>query len=672
MAAAVAQTQDISQNSLLKGSYRFRHVAIQLVDSNFNPTGITASSGTITFDGGGSYTITGTSVDPQVSGGAPTVLNVTAKYAIGSNGTGYLTNPLFPNDPNSYIYGAVAQGVYTGSSTESQDNGFTVNDLFVAIPVAAIPTNASFTSSYQTGLLDFAGASSTAIKNALFALSPNGAGAFSAIALNGQASNQGVAGLTQSVTGATYNFNTDGSATLTVPLATGALSANALFTGSKTMFQSTDGNFILGWTPGGYDIFFGVKSLAGTATNSLTGGLYFTAAVEDGPGAGSSGMDSYAGSTRLFGNANGDGIIHQRLNSPGGLSFDFGSDDLLVLNANGAAGPDFSGYNYIFGAGGKAFVAVGTSGFFSLVVGTQAPTFSGTGVYLFPTGVVNAANYQPVTASIAPGELITLFGTGLASGPVTAPKSGFPTTLGGVSVTINNIACPIYYVSPGQIAVTVPYAVASNTTGLANIQVINNGTKSNVVQMYLTDAAPGSFSQTQTGIGLAAAQHAATGQLLTSGNPAQPGEYISLYVTGLGTVTPSITDGSPGPSSPFSNANVYSSGNLSVLFIDFKLGGTPVAGVIQFAGLAPGLTGIYQVNVQVPSSGLGSGDQVYVEFITDFALVNQIQIPFGSALLKVTAPAERPVSRASAVRPRGTKSTARRVPRGLPSTDSQE
>ena len=64
--------------------------------------------------------------------------------------------------------------------------------------------------------------------------------------------------------------------------------------------------------------------------------------------------------------------------------------------------------------------------------------------------------------------------------------------------------------SPTQLSVIVPYEVASNQTGLANIQVTNNGVKSNVVQMYLTDAAPGSFSQNENGIGLAAALHAAT------------------------------------------------------------------------------------------------------------------------------------------------------------------
>ena len=175
---------------------------------------------------------------------------------------------------------------------------------------------------------------------------------------------------------------------------------------------------------------------------------------------------------------------------------------------------DFNGYEYIFGDGGQAFVAIGTNGNFSLLVGMHAAAFSGPGVYLNPIGVVNAASYQPITASLAPGELITLFGTGLS--PVTMSMQGgqaFPPTLGGVSVSIDGIPCPIYYVSPTQMSVIVPYEVASNQTGLANIQVTNNGVASNVVQMYLTDAAPGSRSRNnaENGIGYAAALHAATG-----------------------------------------------------------------------------------------------------------------------------------------------------------------
>ena len=282
-AIAVAQTQDNSQNSLLKGSYRFRHVAVQNVDFFYNPTEITASYGTITFDGAGNYTIAGTSVDSVGGSGFGGPLNVTGTYAIGSSGAGYLTNPIYPTDYSAYIYGAVAQGVFAGSSTESENNGNIFNDIFIAIPVGTAPTNAGFTSQYQTGVLDYtASADSSAIKNALFELSPDGKGGFGAITLNGQAANQNASTLTQTVTGATYNFSADGSATLTIPLPTGVTSANALLTGSRTMFESADGNFILGWTATGYDIFFGVKALAVPGTNLLSQGLYFTTALEDG------------------------------------------------------------------------------------------------------------------------------------------------------------------------------------------------------------------------------------------------------------------------------------------------------------------------------------------------------------------------------------------------------
>jgi uncharacterized protein (TIGR03437 family) len=637
LAAAYGQTQDTSQNSLLKGNYHFRHIAIQTVDANGNPTEVTATYGLIAFDGVGGYTITGTQVDNTISSGAAKAFSTTGTYAIGSNGTGYVSSPLYPTLYSDYEFGAVAQGVFTGSSTEAEGQGNVLNDIFVAIPTGTTPTNASFNAAYQTGVLDFAGGGITAIKNALFKLSANGAGGFGTIALAGQASNQTAATVTQTVTGATYGFNSDGSATLTIPLPSGVTSANALFTGTKTMFESTDGNFILGWTAGGYDIFFGVKALAIPGTNGITKGLYFTAGLEDSPSLTTgTGVDSYYGSLSSFGDTAGDAIEHARLNYPGFYSYDFGTDDIVQLNTDGTiASPDFSGYQFIFGDAAQAFVGIGTGGNFALVTGLHAASFSlplpSGAVYLNPIGVVNAASYQPITASLAPGELITLYGTGLS--PVTMTTIGgvaFPTTLGGVSVAIDSIPCPLYYVSPTQIAAVVPYEIASNQTGLANIQVTTSGTPSNVVQMYFQDSAPGVFSQNQEGIGLASARHATTGVPINGNSPAQPGEYISLYLTGLGTVTPTIPDGALGPSSTLSVADVYPD-NLSVYFNDYTNGSTGVSGTIQFAGLAPGLAGLYQINVQVPKTGLGAGDNVYVEIVTDYADINQIQIPYGSS-----------------------------------------
>jgi uncharacterized protein (TIGR03437 family) len=117
---------------------------------------------------------------------------------------------------------------------------------------------------------------------------------------------------------------------------------------------------------------------------------------------------------------------------------------------------------------------------------------------------------------------------------------------------------------------------------------------------------PGVFSQSQNGIGFAAARHAATEELVDQANPAQPGEYISIYMTGLGAVTPAIADGAVGPSNPLSTADCWTNGSISVVFNDYGPGASSesdVVGTIQFAGHAPGQAGLYQVNVQVPTTG---------------------------------------------------------------------
>jgi uncharacterized protein (TIGR03437 family) len=331
-------------------------------------------------------------------------------------------------------------------------------------------------------------------------------------------------------------------------------------------------------------------------------------------------------------------------------SEDYGTDDQIVMSANGSAGPDFGGYQYFFGDGGQAFVAIGTNGNYSLLVGMHAASFSGPRVYLSPIGVVNAASFQPVTASIAPGELLELLGTGLAPTTIQVPGGQpFPTTgLGGVTVTINNIPCPVYAIGPTALSVGVPYAVALNQTGLANVQINNNGVLSNVVQVYLTDAAPGAFAfPIPDGIGYAAATHL-SGQVITQANPVQPNENIVLYLTGLGTVTPTIVDGAIASSTTLSYSDLFNTGNLTVNFNDYTNGTAGNPGTVGFAGLVPTLAGLYQINVQVPSSGLVAGDNVYIEFITDAADVDQIQIPYGAGAVTPTDVAAKAAARQKA------------------------
>jgi uncharacterized protein (TIGR03437 family) len=639
------QTLDNSGNGMLNGGFRFRQVAALAYDNNGFVTQVRAAYGAITFDGAGNYTITGSYIDNTVSKGAPQTLSVNGTYVIGSNGTGYIANPFAPTTASSRIYGAVAQGVFTGSSTE--EINVYLNDLFVAIPVGSPPTNSSFTGSYWAGVLDFTGASDAALKNAMFQLNPNGQGGFGNITVTGQDYSVNSNSITQTVAGGTYSFAGDGTSTLNLPLPSGVSSSSSLFAGTKTMFLSADGNFILGWTATGYDIFVGVRAMTTQAGNSTFQGLYYTGALED---TSYCGIDSYSGSV-LSAAGDGNQIVHQRANQPlcELYAYDYVTDNVSQIGSNGTTpNPDLNGYTYAFGAGGQAFVAVGTGGFFSLTLGLHSKNFSGSGVYLTPNGIFNAASYAPVTAGLAPGELITLFGSGFTNSPQSVQGGQpFPMSLGGVQVTINNTPCPIYFVSPAQISVIVPYGVS--TAPLVAIQVSNNGALSNTVTLYETDELPGVFTQNQAGYGVAAMLHASNGSVVTASNPAKTGEYISVFLTGLGTVTPAIQDGVLGPSNPLSNADVNRLGELLVYFNDYSASSSQ-QGTIQYAGLAPGLAGLYQLNVQVPAK-VGPGN-VYLEIVVAnqgdtsqiLADVNQVQIPIGSG----TASAARPESRAEA------------------------
>jgi uncharacterized protein (TIGR03437 family) len=219
-------------------------------------------------------------------------------------------------------------------------------------------------------------------------------------------------------------------------------------------------------------------------------------------------------------------------------------------------------------------------------------SLSSTGVFLNPTGIVNAGSFAPFTAGLAPGELLTLYGANLAPGTQVESGIPFPTTLGNVQVLINSIPAPLYYVTPTQLSAIVPYGL---TGGIAKVQVFNNNVASNAVTALLSATSPGILTQSQNGLGYGDAVHQ-DGSLVNGKNPAQIGETVSLFVTGLGAVNPAIGDGSAGPTDPLSNTT-----NTITAYI----GGTQAT--VTYAGLAPQLGGLYQINLTVPP-GVPSGD----------------------------------------------------------------
>jgi len=281
----------------------------------------------------------------------------------------------------------------------------------------------------------------------------------------------------------------------------------------------------------------------------------------------------------------------------------------------------FTSAQYFGGNGGAVRIGVGIGPSLSLSVAVQAPTFSGSGVYLNPTGVVNAASSAPFTAGVARGELITLFGTNIGPSRLqVASTLPFPTTLGGVQVMIDNVLAPIYYVSANQVSVIAAY---ENTSAVAQIQVINNGTPSNAVTEFVNLTAPGVFTNPIGGVGYAAALHQ-NYSLVSTASPAQVGETISVFLTGLGDVFPSIPDGSAGPSSTLS---------MTSNPITADINGTTAT--VTYAGLAPGLAGLYQVNLQIPS-GVSAGDN-YLDISGPDSYASEALISIGSSGLSAQA-----------------------------------
>src|ERR1035441_7328250 len=137
---------------------------------------------------------------------------------------------------------------------------------------------------------------------------------------------------------------------------------------------------------------------------------------------------------------------------------------------------------------------------------------------------------------------------------------------------------------------------------VVQIQVTNDMGSSNVVTNYVSATAPGVFTQNQQGTGYGEIEHlgignsaAPVGSVVTDANPAMPGEALAVYLTGLGAVSPAITDGAVGPSGTLS----YATSTIGVQF-------SGITGTNDFAGLAPNYSGLYQLNVTVPP-GLTAG-----------------------------------------------------------------
>lgn len=167
-----------------------------------------------------------------------------------------------------------------------------------------------------------------------------------------------------------------------------------------------------------------------------------------------------------------------------------------------------------------------------------------------------------------------------------------PTTLDGVSVTMNGVNAYVYYISPQQINILAPPSLAP---GVVNIQVTNNGSSSAPAAIAVQSISP-TFFEFNAGPYVTAVH--ADGSILGPttlypgvSTPAAAGETVLLFANGFGPTSSTVVGGSE-----------QQGGQLPTLPV-VTIGGTQAS--VAFAGLiSPGL---YQFNVTVPSN-TPSGD----------------------------------------------------------------
>jgi uncharacterized protein (TIGR03437 family) len=203
---------------------------------------------------------------------------------------------------------------------------------------------------------------------------------------------------------------------------------------------------------------------------------------------------------------------------------------------------------------------------------------------LASSGTLHVFNPSP-GAPLAPGTIVQIYGSELASQTMAAATLPLPTTLGGTSVSIGGLPAPLFFASPGQVNAQIPFDLAPEQS----YQVIlsNNGALTMPQSIQLTPATPEVLALPS---GYAIAQHVSDASAVTDTSPARPGEYIVIYLSGMGATTLPVASGAVAPSGPLA-------GTLYAPSITLNSEPVPVL----FSGLTPGLVGLYQIDTQIPA-----------------------------------------------------------------------
>jgi uncharacterized protein (TIGR03437 family) len=193
------------------------------------------------------------------------------------------------------------------------------------------------------------------------------------------------------------------------------------------------------------------------------------------------------------------------------------------------------------------------------------------------TAITAVSNTASGKTSVSPGMLLSVYGNFLSTPTATASGNPLNYSLAGVSAYVNGLAAPVIFASPSQLNIQVPYSAGA---GPAVLGINNNGQVAGF-SFQMSPASPGIYAD-------------ANGNLVPI-PVVKAGTALALYVTGTGDVTPALkTAYSPAAGTALANLPA------PLLPLSVTVGGQPA--FVEFAGITPGLIGVTQVNILVPSS----------------------------------------------------------------------
>jgi uncharacterized protein (TIGR03437 family) len=229
---------------------------------------------------------------------------------------------------------------------------------------------------------------------------------------------------------------------------------------------------------------------------------------------------------------------------------------------------------------------------------------------LYRDGWVNAASFDRYKP-LAPGMIFSLFGSNLAEGKNLASQIPLPRTLGNIKATLGGYEAPLFYADGGQVNAQVPFEL---TPGVATLVVTGKDAAGAPGAVTIVNAQPGVFTVSQSGTGQGVVLDGLN-NLVDSSHAVKAGEAVVIYATGLGATSPAVATGQAAPAVP----------PLALVTTPVKVTIGGVEAAVEFAGLAPGFVGLYQVNARVPV-GVMAGNAVALVLTQNGVASNTVTI----------------------------------------------